>query len=1720
MTAIGTIALTKVSDGSATGGTLTLSNAYYGGPTLVLGGILRAGSTNGLADASDTTVGAAGTVDLNGFSNTIRTLAGSGLVTNNGTTAANLTVGYQGNVTASTTFAGTLADGSAQLGLVKAGTGTLTLTGNNTYSGGTTINFGTLQIGAGGTTGSIIGPVTDNAALVFARSDTVLFRGAIAGSGGLNQIGPGALVLTGANSYTGGTTISAGTLQIGAGGTTGSIVGDVVDNTALAFARSDTVSYGGVISGGGGLNQAGPGTLILMGTNTFTGGTTISSGTLQIGAGGTTGSIVGDVADNGTFAFARSDTVTYGGVISGAGGLQQIGPGTLVLTGANSYTGGTTISGGTLQIGAGGTTGSINGAVTDNAALVFARSDTIAYGGTISGSGSLTQAGPGTLVLTGANSYAGGTTVAAGTLQIGAGGTTGSIVGDISDNATLAFARSDTLTYGGVISGAGGLNQIGSGTLNLTGASTYTGPTVVQTGRLAVNGSLGNTAVMVASGATLGGSGTIAGGVTIADGGILAPGNSPGTISVGSLTLTPGTNGSTGSVLNYELGTIAPGTGQTSDMTNVTGNLVLAGTLNATDSGGFTYGSYRIFNYGGTLTNNGLAVGTLPAGYTGVVQTVIANQINLVVASPTTPVQFWDGALTTGNGTIAGGSGTWTNTLTNWTDPNGANNAPWGRGVGIFAGAAGTVSVADTIAFQGLQFTTDGYTLVSAGGGTLVPTAQAFVRVSPGATATIAAPLTGTGGLQKLSSGTLVLTGTNTYTGGTTISEGTLQLGNGGTTGSVVGNIVDNSALVFNRADPVTYAGVISGTGSLAQAGAGTLTLTGANTFTGTTTIAPGTTLALAGAGSIAGSGSLVDGGTFDVSQSNGASLASLGGSGAITLGSQTLTLTAASSTFGGSIGGAGRLVLQAGTEVLTGANTYTGGTAIAGGTLQIGNGGTSGSIVGNVSDFGLLAFDRSNAVAFDGTIGGSGQVAQNGTGTLTLRGTNSYGGGTALNAGTLAVGSDAALGTGGLTLAGGTTLQAAADGVRIGNATSLQGTATIDTQAFALAFTGPISGTGALDKSGSGTLTLTGTNTYGGGTRVLAGTLDIGSGRAIGSGLLALDAGTTLGFTTDLSLGNAVRFTGAADPTIDTGSNTDTVSGPISGPGALTKAGSGTLILTGTDTYTGATTVAAGTLEVDGTTAASATTVNAGATLSGTGTVGSIAARNGATVAPGTAANPYGVLHTPGSAAFFAGSTLQVNIAPTGQTSALAVGGTASLGGAAVTVASAAGTYNLATRYEILTATGGVQGQFGALSTATALAFLNPTLTYSANAVTLAFQSNGVSLVDIALTPNEKSVAAAIQSLDQNSVIVRSLQGLSQAQARMALDQLAGATHASVSTTAGQDSLRVSTQVLDRLWNIGGGEIDARTLLQQLGTPGEMPAFVNCYAPLPAPASRTPPPIVTAWGEGFGDFGHDGADRNGAGLDRSLGGFIIGYDAPLHGLGAPTRVGIAGGYTNTSFSGTGAGGSGSNGSFESVFGSIYGGARYGAFDVRGGITAAGTSTRVDRTVAYPGFSEGEHSVYGGNTEQVFAELGYRFSGTRWVVEPIVNVAYTHVHLDSFHERGGAAALFGFAQDNDLGTTTLGARAEYAPFVGIPSRGSRLSRLAARLRRHQSGDQARLRGRLDPLHLARRRDRPRRPGERTRPRLALLGIDDAGARLHRSGGLAGQRQRCEGSPRI
>src|SRR5262249_45674504 len=200
--------------------------------------------------------------------------------------------------------------------------------------------------------------------------------------------------------------------------------------------------------------------------------------------------------------------------------------------------------------------------------------------------------------------------------------------------------------------------------------------------------------------------------------------------------------------------------------------------------------------------------------------------------------------------------------------------------------------------------------------------------------------------------------------------------------------------------------------------------------------------------------------------------------------------------TLGAAISSAGALSKAgSGTLILTGSNTYGGGTTITGGTLQLGNGGASGSITGNVVDNGMFAINRSDTFAFGGVISGSGAFAQIGPGTTILTAANTYGGGTAINGGALAVAADANLGAaaGGLAFGGGTLRFLS--GFTTNRAVTLNARGgTSDTNGHNATLGGTISGTGGLTKIGSGALTLLGSSTYTGATAVNAGALQAGA--------------------------------------------------------------------------------------------------------------------------------------------------------------------------------------------------------------------------------------------------------------------------------------------------------------------------------------------------------------------------------------------------------------------------------------------------------------------------------------------------------------------------------------------------------------------------------------------------------------------------------------------------
>ena len=729
---------------------------------------------------------------------------------------------------------------------------------------------------------------------------------------------------------------------------------------------------------------------------------TLNASRVEFGDG--TGKLVFNHSDT-NYEFAADIVDKSGG--AGGQGAVEVYSGTTIFTGNSSHAGGTAINGGTLQIGNGGASGSIGGDITNHSALVFNRSNTLSHAGSISGTGSVTQAGSGTLILRGNNSYSGGTfinggtllvntnnatgsgaiTVNSGTLQIGNGGTHGSIGGDITNHSALVFNRSNMVSHAGNISGTGSVTQAGSGTLILAGNNSYNGGTVINGGTLVVNSSTatGSGAVTVNNGGTLGGSGSIGGAVTVNDGGTLAAGNSPGTLTLANLTL------NNASVLDFELDSPAGTAGVDSDLIAVTGDLTLDGILNVSDLGGWDFGtnpgdsgSYTLFTYGGSLTDNDLAFGTgLLAGYNYAIDTATTGEVRLT--ADYTGLQFWDGSGTADDGVVAGGSGTWDAASSNWSEQDGSRNLTWGGLTAVFAGTAGTVEVDGTHTVEGLQFASDGYVLADSDGNGALQLASGDVeaRLDDGVSAVIGLGLTGSGGLTKTGAGTLVLTADQTYTGGTIINGGFLQLGDGGTSGSVIGDIVNNGGLLINRSDDFALNGVISGSGGVWQGGTGTLMLTADQTYTGGTLVSQGTLQIGDGgtSGSLAGDIMLTDEGALVFNRSD--------------------TLL-----FDGVISESGALTQAgAGTLVLTAESTYTGGTTITSGTLQLGDGGTTGSVIGDIVNHGELAFARSDDIVFDKLISGSGSLTQAGNGTLVLATDQTYTGGTTITSGTLQVG-------------------------------------------------------------------------------------------------------------------------------------------------------------------------------------------------------------------------------------------------------------------------------------------------------------------------------------------------------------------------------------------------------------------------------------------------------------------------------------------------------------------------------------------------------------------------------------------------------------------------------------------------------------------------------------------------------------------------------------------
>jgi subtilase-type serine protease len=522
----------------------------------------------------------------------------------------------------------------------------------------------------------------------------------------------------------------------------------------------------------------------------------------------------------------------------------------------------------------------------------------------------------------------------------------------------------------------------------------------------------------------------------------------------------------------------------------------------------------------------------------------------------------------------------------------------------------------------------------------------------------------------------------------------------------------------------------------------------------------------------------------------------------------------------------------------------------------------------------------------------------------------------------------------------------------------------------------------------------------------------------------------TSSGTTAGSFEGAGNYFLGSKQLTVGGNNLSTEVSGVISDGGgsggtggALVKAGTGSLTLSGTSTYTGATTVNAGALLVNGSIAASSSfTVNAGALVGGFGILPSTTI-NG-TLSPG---NSIGTITVNGNLVLGAGAIYRVEVSPTAA-DRTNVTGTASLNGT-VNAVFGPGVYT-SRSYTILSAAGGRTGMFSALTTENLSAVLTASLSYTATDALLVTLSSSISSVP-GLTGNQRAVAAAQDTaFNTGLTAIPALFGLTSAQLPAGLDALSGEVHASTAGVLVDESRHIRQAVLGRLQQASyGGQMGAIAALS-LGGPlaafadGENAASAFAYAK--SPITKAPPMMgsrdTVFWAQGFGAWGRFDTDGNAATVRRDLAGFISGVDTRVANDG---RLGLAAGYTGSRNALDGRGSS----NVETGHVAAYGGWRFGSINLRGGAAYAVHTIDTDRTVAFPGFFDRATAHYDGNTGQVFGELGYGVTLGHIAVEPFAGAAWVRVRTDAAAERGGLAALNVAGTTFETGYATLGTRA-------------------------------------------------------------------------------------------
>ncbi|MGA2496715.1 MAG: autotransporter-associated beta strand repeat-containing protein, partial [Tepidisphaeraceae bacterium] len=1090
--------------------TTTINTLKYGVSTAATintaGGTLRLGATGGILVPSTTTTAL-----------TIGTAADSGVLTAGGDAATAGELIVINNSAASVTANATITDNGTgnTVALTKAGTGTLIVAGTNTYTGSTTIGAGTLQVGNAGTTGQLGGgSVTDNGTLAFNRTDSITVANNISGTGALTKSGAGVLTLSGTNSYTGLTTISAGTIKLGsptALGATSVLAGG--SGTATYTNAGTSITAGATLDLNGqdigkefvtvnGVGVGSLGAIINTGSTVanITGNVTLASNT-TIGGTGDLGDININSVASGAFTLTKagSKTLTLAGPYDNGGLILNVTGGTVVLakTSQSNVHGVSSITG----IGTGATVklaGTGGDQIYDSAAAVTLSGGTLDLNGTSEGIEGLAPSTAGSTVL---NNATGTTSIlTVGTNNASAAGT--GFAGSIVDNNNAGTGKI-------------GLTKIGTGQQNLSGNNTYSGPTAITAGYLdALNSStaFGNTS-----------------GITVNSSSTAQIENTTTNVNIGNIPISIiGTGGDgRGALCSWTGASNSWGgpitlTGDATIGIGSTGNFTLNGSISAANNLPFNL-TYRIVGSGTILVN-------AASSYLG--NTSITNT----------------GALQLGNA----------NALLNSTlTVSVAGGLKFSPGIGTFTlgGLAGGSAFALTDTASPTPFPV----VLKVGN-------NSFSTTYSGA-------LSGTGGsLIKIGTGTLTLSGANTYTGGTTISAGEILLGNvtalgtgtvtlndanTGTAGTaMLGNVASGTI-----ANPVIVTANGAGTTMIGSTATGTT----ATIFSGNISIAKDITLF----------GQNTDRTTFT---------GNISGTGNLYLTSNGTTMTGGFGrriTIDGNNSFIGNLYVLPTTTFQTNSNTalpsttsvnlaaadslwkFNNSVSTIDALTGLGQIGVHESVTGND----LLVVGANGASStFGGIIkdgfGGTGKtmsLTKIGAGTLTLTGNSAYTGKTAVNGGTLRIsqennigGSPASfvadqLGINGATLETMGSISTSSNrGVTLG-----AGGGTFNTDASTiLTLQGPVTGAGALTKTGAGALVLSANNTYAGSTIISGGTLQVGNYGTTGS--LGTDTGPIVN-------NGALVFIR---------SDSVTLANVVNGTGSLTQAGGGTLTVGGADAF------------------------------------------------------------------------------------------------------------------------------------------------------------------------------------------------------------------------------------------------------------------------------------------------------------------------------------------------------------------------------------------------------------------------------------------------------------------------------------------------------------------------------------------------------------------------